>query len=41
MARSAELTANTGVVVDFCYTHSPWQRGSCENIHGLIHPYAP
>ena len=34
MARHAELTSNTGVMVYFCDPHSPSQRGSCENTNG-------
>lgn len=41
MARHAELAANTGVRVYFCDPHSPSQRGTCENINGLLRQYLP
>jgi IS30 family transposase len=41
MARHRELARNTNIKVYFCDPHSPWQRGSCENTHGLLRQMLP
>lgn len=41
MVRHAENTQRTGVDVYFCDPHTPCQRGSNENINGLIRQYLP
>lgn len=41
MARHREFTVVTGCPVFFCDPHSPWQRGSNENLNGLIRDYYP
>ncbi|MFV0433840.1 MAG: IS30 family transposase [Leucobacter sp.] len=41
MSRHRDLTIATGCPVFFCDPHSPWQRGSNENLNGLIRDYYP
>ena len=41
MACHKQLAANTDIRVYFCDPHSPWQKGSCENINGLLRQYLP
>jgi IS30 family transposase len=41
MARHRELTKRTGVKVFFADPYAPWQRGSNENVNGLVRQYLP
>lgn len=41
MAGHRQVTASTGASVFFCEAHSPWQRGSNENINGVLRDYFP
>jgi IS30 family transposase len=41
LAMHQQITAATSTGVFFCDAHSPWQRGSNENMNGLLRDYFP
>jgi transposase, IS30 family len=41
MASHLTITRSLGAPVYFCDSHSPWQRGSNENMNGLLRDYFP
>ena len=41
MARHARITGTAGIAVYFADPYAPWQRGSNENINGLLREYLP
>jgi transposase, IS30 family len=41
MARHLTITRTLGAPVYFCDSHAPWQRGSNENMNGLLRDYFP
>jgi transposase, IS30 family len=41
LAQHLQITAQTSTSVFFCDAHSPWQRGSNENMNGRLRDYFP
>lgn len=41
MARESDITADIGVMVDFCDSRPPWQCGSSENANHPLRHYFP
>jgi len=41
LAMHQRISEQTGTRVFFCDAHSPWQRGSNENMNGLLRDYFP
>jgi transposase, IS30 family len=41
MARHLTITESLGAPIYFCDSRSPWQRGSNENMNGLLRDYFP
>ncbi|WP_446667726.1 IS30 family transposase, partial [Klebsiella pneumoniae] len=41
MSEHKILEEDLGIDVYFCDPHSPWQKGTCENMNGLIRQYLP
>lgn len=41
LALHPQITEHTGTQVFFCDAHSPWRRGSNENMNGLLRDYFP